>query len=111
MYTFLLNAIAAEDIRLSQGSVAAEILKESKEVIQTKGEWELIDIQVAPAMLEITYGSYSELKYFVSIFSLLLYSDEEYHYSQYETSVTSTEISRRNCVQNFLVSFVYVINL
>ncbi|KAM3620105.1 uncharacterized protein V6R79_018396 [Siganus canaliculatus] len=55
----------ATDIRLIPASTAAQILKESKQVIQTKGEWELIDIGIAPTTLEINEGRYSEVKYFI----------------------------------------------
>ncbi|KAM9358370.1 5-hydroxytryptamine receptor 3A-like [Symphorus nematophorus] len=55
----------AEDIRMIQGTTAEDILQESSKVIQTRGEWELVDIHVAPSTLEISDGSYSEIKYFI----------------------------------------------
>ncbi|XP_019128823.2 5-hydroxytryptamine receptor 3A [Larimichthys crocea] len=55
----------ASDIKMFQGTTAAEILKESKNVIYTRGEWELIDIKAAPNALEIIEGSYSELRYYI----------------------------------------------
>ncbi|XP_070765021.1 5-hydroxytryptamine receptor 3A-like [Enoplosus armatus] len=55
----------AADIRMFQSTTAAQILEESRNVIQTKGEWELINIKIAPSTLEISYGNYSELKYYI----------------------------------------------
>ncbi|XP_049911729.1 5-hydroxytryptamine receptor 3A-like isoform X2 [Epinephelus moara] len=55
----------AEDIKMNQIHSAAEILEESRNVIQTRGEWELVDIKQAQTTLEITEGSYSELKFFI----------------------------------------------
>ncbi|XP_049444584.1 5-hydroxytryptamine receptor 3A-like [Epinephelus fuscoguttatus] len=55
----------AEDIEMNQRHSAAEILEESREVLQTRGEWELIDIKQAQTTLEITEGTYSELKFFI----------------------------------------------
>lgn len=52
-----------------QASKTADILEESIQVAQTKGEWELINIQSAPYTLELTDGNYSEIKYHVSTFS------------------------------------------
>lgn len=49
-----------------QGYSAAMTLEESKEVMQTKGEWELVDITVGQTTLTIDVGSYSEIKYHVS---------------------------------------------
>lgn len=54
-------------------TTAEEILKESLKVAQTKGEWELIDVQIAPSILQISDGSYSGIKYYVSTFSFLFY--------------------------------------
>ncbi|XP_067454270.1 5-hydroxytryptamine receptor 3C-like [Thunnus thynnus] len=53
------------DIRMIQGDTAAEILKESREVIETNGEWELIDIKIAPSTLTLAEASYSEIKYYI----------------------------------------------
>ncbi|XP_070765024.1 5-hydroxytryptamine receptor 3A-like [Enoplosus armatus] len=55
----------AADIRMFQSTTAAQILEESRNVIQTKGEWELINIKIAPSTLEISYGSYSDIKYYI----------------------------------------------
>ncbi|XP_040897265.1 5-hydroxytryptamine receptor 3A-like [Toxotes jaculatrix] len=55
----------AEDIRMFHGSTAELILAESREVLMTKGEWELADIESAQNSLEITEGSYSEIKFFI----------------------------------------------
>lgn len=54
-----------------QETTAAEILKESLEVGQTRGEWELIDIQIFQSDLAISDGNYSQIKYCVSISNLL----------------------------------------
>ncbi|KAL7396149.1 hypothetical protein ABVT39_001182 [Epinephelus coioides] len=55
----------AEDIKMNQKHSAAEILEESRKVLHTRGEWELVDIKQAQTTLEITEGSYSELKFFI----------------------------------------------
>nr|XP_046246932.1 5-hydroxytryptamine receptor 3A-like [Scatophagus argus] len=55
------------DIRMTIGTTAAQALEESKHVMETKGEWELVDIQISPATLEITDGSYSEVKFYIII--------------------------------------------
>ncbi|XP_070765022.1 5-hydroxytryptamine receptor 3A-like [Enoplosus armatus] len=55
----------AVDISMIQGITAAETLEESRNVIQTKGEWELVDIKIAPSTLVITDGSYSDIKYYI----------------------------------------------
>ncbi|KAM3619689.1 uncharacterized protein V6R79_012002 [Siganus canaliculatus] len=65
--TFASYLHSARDIRMIQRSSAEEVLKNSFEVIQTEGEWELLDIQVVPAMLTITEGKFSEVKYYVII--------------------------------------------
>lgn len=56
-------SVPATDIQVFPSTTAAEILEESIAVAQTKGEWELIDIEIVPATLEITDGKYSQLKY------------------------------------------------
>ncbi|KAM3620591.1 uncharacterized protein V6R79_025694 [Siganus canaliculatus] len=53
----------ANDIRMIQGTTAAKTLEESRRVLQTRGEWELDDIHVAPATLHLTDGSYSSVQY------------------------------------------------
>lgn len=55
--------VLATDIQMIPSTTAAEILEESIAVAQTKGEWELINIEIVPATLEITDGKYSQLKY------------------------------------------------
>ncbi|XP_049444299.1 5-hydroxytryptamine receptor 3A-like [Epinephelus fuscoguttatus] len=55
----------AEDIKMIEKLTAAEILEESRQVMQTRGEWELVDIEQAQTTLEITAGSYSEIKYYI----------------------------------------------
>ena len=52
-----------------QGLTSEEILKESQDVLQTNGEWELAGISVAPSTLALDGGSYSEIKYYVSTFN------------------------------------------
>ncbi|XP_040896407.1 5-hydroxytryptamine receptor 3A-like [Toxotes jaculatrix] len=63
--TFGPHLHVAEDIRMIQGTTAELILAESREVVKTKGEWELADIKSAQNSLEITEGSYSEIKFFI----------------------------------------------
>lgn len=53
------------DIQVFPSTTAAEILEESMAVAQTKGEWELINIEVVPSTLKITDGKYSQIKYYV----------------------------------------------
>ncbi|XP_070764476.1 5-hydroxytryptamine receptor 3A-like [Enoplosus armatus] len=55
----------ATDIRMVQGTTPAQILAESRDVFETNGEWELIDIGVAPSTLALGVGSYSEITYFI----------------------------------------------
>ncbi|CAK6958168.1 -hydroxytryptamine receptor 3A-like [Scomber scombrus] len=53
------------DIRMIQGNTAAEILKESQDVIETNGEWKLIDITVDPSSLVLLNANYSQIIYYV----------------------------------------------
>ncbi len=56
------------------------MLAQSRDVIQTNGEWELADIQVGDVTLALNVGSYSQIKYFVSpfhFFSLSFITDFE----------------------------------
>ncbi|KAM7387951.1 hypothetical protein PAMP_024155 [Pampus punctatissimus] len=55
----------AADIEMIEGTTAAEILRGSREVIQTNGEWELAGINVAPTSLILQEARYSEIKYFI----------------------------------------------
>ncbi|XP_069009623.1 uncharacterized protein [Embiotoca jacksoni] len=55
----------ATDIRMIQSETAEYILAESRDVLQTSGEWELAEINVVNSDLELTDGSYSEIKYFI----------------------------------------------
>uniref|UniRef100_A0A8C4GII2 5-hydroxytryptamine receptor 3A n=1 Tax=Dicentrarchus labrax TaxID=13489 RepID=A0A8C4GII2_DICLA len=48
-------------------ATSEEILEKSRNVLQTKGEWELIDIDVAPSTLAIEETQYSQIKYYISI--------------------------------------------
>ncbi|XP_056270857.1 5-hydroxytryptamine receptor 3A-like [Pseudoliparis swirei] len=55
----------AADIRLIQGPTAEEILAESREVLETNGEWKLEDIRVAPSTLTLDERSFSQIKYHI----------------------------------------------
>lgn len=70
----LLNIILASDMRVFPGLSPEEILQESREVLHTNGEWELINITVAHSTLVLNVGSYSEIKYFVSTADYFNYS-------------------------------------
>ncbi|XP_028443531.1 5-hydroxytryptamine receptor 3A [Perca flavescens] len=52
-------------MRMIQGLTSEEILKESQDVLQTNGEWELAGISVAPSTLTLDEGGYSEIKYYI----------------------------------------------
>ncbi|KAM7011965.1 5-hydroxytryptamine receptor 3A-like [Tautogolabrus adspersus] len=56
----------ASDIQMIQGPTAEEILEESRQVIETNGEWELVGIRVANFTLALE-ESYSEIKYNIII--------------------------------------------
>ncbi|XP_040897262.1 5-hydroxytryptamine receptor 3A-like isoform X1 [Toxotes jaculatrix] len=53
----------ATDIRMVQGATPGETLQESREVLETNGEWELADIDIARSSLVLDVGKYSEVKY------------------------------------------------
>ncbi|XP_029905526.1 5-hydroxytryptamine receptor 3C-like [Myripristis murdjan] len=53
------------DIRMVQDYDVKGILAESIEVMQTSGEWELVDLKAAPSVLELHEGSYHRVKYFL----------------------------------------------
>ncbi|XP_049444300.1 5-hydroxytryptamine receptor 3A-like [Epinephelus fuscoguttatus] len=55
----------AADVRMIQSTTAAEILEESRQVMQIKGEWELVDIKSAPINLKMTNGSNTGVKYHI----------------------------------------------
>ncbi|XP_059197466.1 5-hydroxytryptamine receptor 3C-like [Centropristis striata] len=55
----------AGDIRMFQRRTSEEIFTESKQVLQTKGEWELVDIKASQSTLEIIDGSYSGITYYL----------------------------------------------
>lgn len=44
-----------------------EVLRESLDVTQTDGEWELINIEIVPTTLQIAVGNYSQIRFNVSI--------------------------------------------
>lgn len=50
-----------------QGNSAADVLKDSLKVAQTKGEWQLVDIEVVSSSLAISDGKFMDIKYSVSI--------------------------------------------
>ncbi|TNN75543.1 5-hydroxytryptamine receptor 3C [Liparis tanakae] len=54
-----------EEIRMMQSHTDAEVMEESRQVMLTKGEWELVDIEAAQSTLEKPDGSYSSIKYHV----------------------------------------------
>ncbi|XP_039888111.1 5-hydroxytryptamine receptor 3A-like isoform X2 [Simochromis diagramma] len=55
----------ATDIQMIQGATAEKVLKESRDVIVTNGEWELTDINIADSSLHLDSGSYSEITYYI----------------------------------------------
>ncbi|KAE8294078.1 5-hydroxytryptamine receptor 3A [Larimichthys crocea] len=55
----------AQDVRLVQINTAAEVLEDSRNVIYTRGEWELVDIQAVTNILELSEKNYSELRYYL----------------------------------------------
>lgn len=71
-------------------TTAEEILKESRDVILTNGEWEVADITVAPINLTLVEGSYSEITYYVSTFNYHDYSMITYFELQLLNFRTST---------------------
>ncbi|XP_030583078.1 5-hydroxytryptamine receptor 3A-like [Archocentrus centrarchus] len=54
----------AEDIKMIQGTTAEDILKASRKVLETNGEWELTNVSVADSTLEIG-DSYSQITYYI----------------------------------------------
>ncbi|KAM9832639.1 5-hydroxytryptamine receptor 3A-like [Neosynchiropus ocellatus] len=57
----------ASDIRMVQGASAEAIVEESKDVIETHGEWQLLTVQVVPSTLVLEDGIYSSVKYHLII--------------------------------------------
>ncbi|KAM9831440.1 uncharacterized protein ACB057_018630 [Neosynchiropus ocellatus] len=57
----------ASDIRMVQGASAEAIVEESKQVIETNGEWQLLTVQVVPSTLVIDGGTYSSVKFHLII--------------------------------------------
>nr|XP_061791005.1 5-hydroxytryptamine receptor 3A-like [Nerophis lumbriciformis] len=53
------------DIRMIQGATTEETLQASKKLITSNGEWELVDIKIAPSVLTLSKGNYSEMKYHI----------------------------------------------
>ncbi|XP_041647340.1 5-hydroxytryptamine receptor 3A-like [Cheilinus undulatus] len=56
----------ASDIQMIQGATAEEILEESRQVIETNGEWELVGIRATPSVLTLE-ESYSMIVYHIII--------------------------------------------
>ncbi|XP_049444582.1 5-hydroxytryptamine receptor 3A-like [Epinephelus fuscoguttatus] len=54
-----------EDIRIIKTGTSAEILEESRHVMQTRGEWELVDIKSSESYIETGHGNHSEIKYYI----------------------------------------------
>lgn len=50
-----------------QGNSAANTLKDSLKSAQTKGEWQLVDIEIVSSSLVISDGQFMDVKYSVSI--------------------------------------------
>ncbi|CAK6958169.1 -hydroxytryptamine receptor 3A-like [Scomber scombrus] len=64
--TFGSHVHTDSDIRMIQGHTAEEILKESRDVIETNGEWELVDIKLAPNTLVLgDEGNFSKVIYYI----------------------------------------------
>lgn len=61
--------ILATDIRMYPDTTAEEILLESRNVLETKGEWVLTDLNIKSDTLALAVGSYSEIEYRVSTFN------------------------------------------
>lgn len=59
------------DIQMVPSSTSAQTLEMSLNVAQTNGEWELINVEVVPATLEIADGHYSQITYHVRCFFYL----------------------------------------
>uniref|UniRef100_A0A0F8AZ51 5-hydroxytryptamine receptor 3A n=1 Tax=Larimichthys crocea TaxID=215358 RepID=A0A0F8AZ51_LARCR len=53
----------ATDIRMYPDTTAEEILLESRNVLETKGEWVLTDLNIKSDTLALAVGSYSEIEY------------------------------------------------
>lgn len=51
------------------GSTAEDVLQESRDMFLTNGEWELAHMQIFPVILSVGGDTYSEVKYFVSLYA------------------------------------------
>ena len=73
---FVIN-VQASDVRMIQGAPAEKILEESRQVLETNGEWELADIKTGYVSLSLDDRDYSEIIYHVSTFnySMITYFD------------------------------------
>lgn len=63
---FVFYSIPAKDIRIVPSTTPEEVLRESLDVAQTDGEWELINIEIVPITLQIAVGNYSQIRLNVS---------------------------------------------
>lgn len=66
----MLNVIQDSDIRMIQGHSSEEILKESRELIETNGEWELVDIKLTSKTVVLDEGNFSKIIYYVSTYKV-----------------------------------------
>ncbi|XP_050933208.1 LOW QUALITY PROTEIN: 5-hydroxytryptamine receptor 3A-like [Lates calcarifer] len=55
----------AKDIKVFPGATPEDILQESREVLETNGEWELADVGLALSNLAFQEGKYSEVTFFL----------------------------------------------
>lgn len=56
---------------MTSSKTSEEILEESRTLVQTEGEWELVNVDVKPFLLVLEEGNYTQVKYFVSNFIIL----------------------------------------
>lgn len=88
-----LFVLKASDIRMTYGSTAEDVLQESRDVLETNGEWELSDIQIAPFTLSVGGDDYSQVKYFVSRSSSSSSSKQNAEYMKlHDTQTPSVEV-------------------
>lgn len=61
----LLNVTLATDVKVTQGTTAEDVLKLSKKVLETNGEWELTNVSIGDTTIEIG-SNYSQITFYVS---------------------------------------------
>lgn len=71
-YLFLFCFLAAHEIKLTLGHTVGEIMNTSRDVMVTKGEWELLDMTVYEHELDIGVAARHQITYYVS--SLILHN-------------------------------------